>query len=125
MLRSWIACRPASYAPFGYLAYDHLAGLGIRFVEIPVEAARAVAAELGRRNLQISSLQGEFDVARDDVPGQLKPQLQTCNLFGVRLLFLSVKAGHTPLEPCTTACEPPAIWRPARASRSRLKPTPT
>jgi len=97
MLRSWIACRPASYAPFGYLAYDHLAGLGIRFVEIPVEAARAVAAELGRRNLQISSLQGEFDVARDDVPGQLKPQLQTCNLFGVRLLFLSVKAGHTPL----------------------------
>lgn len=97
MPRSWIACRPASYAAFERLACDHLAGLGIRFVEIPVVAAKQYAGDLGRLKLQISSLQGECDLARDDVARQLEPQMQVCKTHGVRLLFLSVNAGQTPL----------------------------
>ena len=107
MPRSWIACRPASYAPFGHLAYEHLAGLGIRFVEIPVAAARTSVGDLGRFEMQVSSLQGECDLAREDVAEQLEPQIKACELWGVRTLFVSVKAGQTPL---------PAVYERLRAA---------
>jgi sugar phosphate isomerase/epimerase len=98
MPQTRIACRPASYAPFGHLAFEHLAGLGIRFVEIPIAAARQSVADLAHFNMQVSSFQGECDLARNNIADQLEPQMEVCNLFGVDLLFLSVHAGHTPLS---------------------------
>jgi L-ribulose-5-phosphate 3-epimerase len=95
-----IACRVESYAPFVPLAYEHLAGLGIQHVEIPVPATAALngtRAELQRHGLTASSLHGECDVRRADVADQLAVQMPAFAALGARIMFVSVKAENTPL----------------------------
>ena len=75
-----IACRTASYAPFEALAYEHLAGVGVRQVEIPVptsDSIDATRAELDRHGLNASSLHGECDVGRVDVAAQVAGAILT------------------------------------------------
>jgi sugar phosphate isomerase/epimerase len=100
MAKSIIACRTSSYAPFAALAYEHLADLGIRFVEIPVPPpgeVDATRAALQRYGLSASSMHGECDVAQPDVAGQIAAQMPIFAAFGTRTMFVSVKAGRTPL----------------------------
>ena len=101
MSKSIIACRPYSYAPFLDVAYEHLASLDVRHVEIEVPAAEQLQAtreELDRHGIQASSLQGVFDVSRADPADQIAGQMPACEALGASLLFLSVKAGETPLD---------------------------
>lgn len=101
MSKPIVACRPQSYAPFTTLAYEHLAGLGIRHVEIEVpkpaelEPARA---ELQRHGLAASSLQAECDVRRADLPEQVAAQMPALATLGAGYMFVSAKAGDTPLD---------------------------
>ncbi len=100
MAKTIIACRTSSYAPFTALAYEHLAELGIRFVEIPVpppDEVDATRAALQRYGLSASSMHGECEVARPDIAGQIAAQMPTFAAFGTRTMFVSVKAGQTPL----------------------------
>jgi L-ribulose-5-phosphate 3-epimerase len=100
-MRTMIACRVASYAPFETLAYEHLAGLGVRYVEIAVPAAvelAAVSAELQRHGLSASTLHGQCDVARPDVAAQVAAQMPSFASLGTKIMFVSVKAGDTPLD---------------------------
>lgn len=100
MSKSIIACRTSSYAPFVALAYEHLAELGIRYVEIPVPQPRevdATRAALQRYGLSASSMQGECDVRRPDAAGQVADQMPVFAAFGTRIMFASVKADDTPL----------------------------
>jgi len=100
MSRSMIACRVSSYAPFEDRAYPHLAELGIRYVEIglpPPERAEVVRAELDRYGLVASSVHGECDVRRPDVVRRVRAQMPVLATLGAGLLFVSVKAGDTPL----------------------------
>jgi sugar phosphate isomerase/epimerase len=100
MAKSIIACRTSSYAPFAALAYEHLAELGIRFVEVPVPQPREVDSTRGalqRYGLSASSMHGECDVQRADVAGQIADQMPVFAAFGTRTMFVSVKAGDTPL----------------------------
>jgi len=101
MPRNIIAGRPYSYHPFEYLAYEHMAGLGLRHVEIVVpkpDELAATRAELARWGLTPSSMHGECDVQRADVAEQVAAQLPTLAQFGCRTLFVSVKAGETPRD---------------------------
>jgi L-ribulose-5-phosphate 3-epimerase len=101
MSQSPIACRTASYGPYEQLAYEHLASLGIRHVEIPVPSADqldATCAELARFGLTATSLHGNCDVSRPDVTEQVAAQMPALAALGAPLMFVSVKAGQTPVD---------------------------
>jgi len=97
---SWIACRPASYAPYEHVAFEHLASLGIRYVELPlpVEDPATLIEKLRRFGLQASSVQGFCDVTRDDTDGQIESQVPAIQALNARYLLVSVQAGGTPRE---------------------------
>jgi len=99
MSKNMIACRTQSYAPFVSLAYEHLASLGIRYVEIPVpkpEELDATRATLQRHGLCASSLHGECDISRPDIAAQIAAQMPVFAALGTKIMFVSVKAGETP-----------------------------
>jgi L-ribulose-5-phosphate 3-epimerase len=97
---SWIACRVASYAPYEHLAFEHLASLGIRFVEVPLptEDLPGLVSRLRHFGLQVSTVQGVCDVTRDDAAAQIESQVPALQALGARYLFVSVQAGSTPRE---------------------------
>jgi len=98
--QSIISCRPGSYAPFVHLAYEHLAGLGVRYVEIEVpkpEELEQVQAELTGYGLSAASLQARCDVRRPDVAAQVEAQMPAFQALRVKYMFVSCKADTTPL----------------------------
>lgn len=101
MSTSIIACRLASYTPFEAVAYEHLAALGIRFVEIPIPGPDdfdRVCAALKRHGLSASSLHAECDVRRPDVAQQVEHQMPAFAALGAKVMFTSTNAGDLPLE---------------------------
>jgi sugar phosphate isomerase/epimerase len=101
MSRSPIACRPHSYGPFAGIAYEHLASLGVRHVEIevpPTAELDAVRAELEQHGLTATSLQGVCDVQQSGVKDRIADQMPAFEALGARIMFVSVRADDTPLE---------------------------
>jgi sugar phosphate isomerase/epimerase len=101
MSSSPIACRPHSYGRFARLAYEHLASLGVRHVEIevpPAEQLEAARAELRLYQLTASSLQAAIDVQRPDAAAQVAAQLPAFAALGARIMFVSVRADKVPLH---------------------------
>ncbi len=99
--RSPIAVRPHSYAPFENVAYEHLAGLGVRCVEIaapPPDQLDATIAALRRFGLRATSVQAPLDLARDDAAAQVRSVCPTLRALDAAILFVSVKAGATPVS---------------------------
>lgn len=95
-----LACRVASYRPFEPLAYEHLASLGVRYVELraPVlDQLDETQAALRRFGLQACTLQGPCDLKRPDVAAQLEAQMPVFAALGARCMLLSVRADETPL----------------------------
>lgn len=100
MPKGIIACRVSSYGPFQRIAYEHLAGLGIRYVEIEAPRAKELArtqAALARFDLSVSSLHCQCDVSRPDTAAQVEAQMPILAALGARYMFVSVRAGRTPL----------------------------
>lgn len=94
MGKNIIACRLHSYAPFLDRAYEHLAGIGIRHVEIdvpPPEGLDATRAELERHGLSASSLHGQCDVHDPDIAAQIESQMPLFASLGAKILFVSVQ----------------------------------
>ncbi len=101
MARTIIACRTSSYGPYEALAYEHLASLGLRHVEILVPAPdqiEATKAALARFGLTASSLQAECDLSRPDVAEMVEAQMPAFAALGTRIMFVSAQAGETPRE---------------------------
>ncbi len=100
MARNIVACRVGSYGQFSSIAFEHLAGLGIRFVELMVPAPSELdrmLAELQRFGLSASSLHGECDVRRPDTSQQVRLQIPAFRALGTKIFFASVRADETPL----------------------------
>ncbi len=100
MPRSFVSCRVGSYGPFESIALDHIAALGLRYVELmcpPAERIGAVKAALEQRGLHAASLHGECDVGRPDCAAQVEAQMPAFTALGVPRMFVSCKAGDTPL----------------------------
>ncbi len=98
---SIIACRLSSYEPFEARAYEHLASLGLRHVEIPVpphDAVEATAAELRRHGLSASSLHGECDLSRCDLEGRIAEQMAAFEVLDCKIMFTSVQMGELPAD---------------------------
>jgi sugar phosphate isomerase/epimerase len=95
-----IACRMSSYGPFAEHGYEHLADLGIRFVEIlvpPADELRSTRTLLDRLGLQASSQHGAFDVTRGDLAAQVEGHMPALRELDTPYLFVSAKCGETPL----------------------------
>lgn len=95
---SWIACRVSSYGKYESVAYEHLASLGVRYVEIVAPAPDAVArvqTELRRYGLAVSSMHAECDVTQPDCAARVAAQLPVFQALGVRYMFVSCNAGTT------------------------------
>ena len=95
-----LACRVQSYAPFLAVAYEHLASLGIRHVELPVPQPADVAGvvqRLRQSGLTATTLHGECDVRRADVAATVAAQMPALAALGTRILFVSAKSDGTPL----------------------------
>jgi hypothetical protein len=72
----WLSCRVPSYREFGEIALEHIASLGIHWVEIRCPAPEDLTPrldELSRFNLQAATMQGRLDLTRDDIADQLEP----------------------------------------------------
>jgi len=93
---SLIACRVTSYGPFAAQAYEHIASLGLRHVEIRVPAPHELEqtrAALTRYGLSASTLQAACDLSRPDVAEQVAAQMPAFAALGCRIMFTTVKRG--------------------------------
>jgi inosose dehydratase len=103
--RSLIACRYSSYKPFAARAFEHIAAVGLRHVEILVPAANeleATAAALQRHGLRASSLHGQCDVSQADIAERVAAQMPAFTALGCKLMFVSVQRGDLPAETVST-----------------------
>ena len=101
MSESIIASRTANYGEFESIAMEHLASLGIRHVEIRVPSdgeVDATRAALAKHGLTAGSLQANCDVARSDIARRIEAQMPAFDALAARYMFVSVKAGQTPLD---------------------------
>ena len=101
MASSNIACRVSSYSPFDSIAFEHVAELGLKHVEIFVPGSEALSetkTQLDRYGLSASSMHGECDVSRPDLASAIRSQMPAFAALGTKYMFVSVKAGDTPLD---------------------------
>ena len=101
MAQTITACRTSSYGSYKALAYEHLASLGLRHVEIPMpapEQIEATKAALARFGLTASSLHGQCDLSRPDVAKMVEAQMPAFAALGTRIMFVSAQAGETPRD---------------------------
>ena len=99
--RGVIACRYSSYGPFAARAYEHVAALGLRHMEIVVPAADEIdgtAAALRAHGLAASSMHGECDLSRPDVAERVAALMPAFAALDCRLMFASVRRGELPAE---------------------------
>jgi L-ribulose-5-phosphate 3-epimerase len=94
MEQNLIAVNLNSYRKFRDNAFEHLAEIGVRHVEIPVPTSDdldAAIERLRRHGLWPSSLICRCDLSLD--PETMREQLSIGNAIGVELFFVSAKCG--------------------------------
>ncbi len=96
-----ISCRTASYKGFADRAPAHLASLGIRYVEViapPPEDVDRLRDSLAEHGLKAATVHGQCDVSHAHCAEQVQAQLPVLDALGSQYLFVSCKAGDTPLD---------------------------
>jgi sugar phosphate isomerase/epimerase len=97
MPQNIIAVNTGSYRKYREGAYAHLESIGVRHVEIGVPAPDQVPAVLQRlkdHGLTATSLNCPCDLAQD--PEGMREKLEVGKEMGVRIFFVSAKAGEMP-----------------------------
>ncbi len=92
-----VAVNLASYGKYREGALEHLASIGIRYVEVPVPPAEEVEtlrADLSRHGVQPSTLMASLDWKKDGWEKDFQSQLSTARDLGVSILFVSAHAGE-------------------------------
>jgi sugar phosphate isomerase/epimerase len=94
-----IACRLSCYGPFQAEALGHLAGLGVRAVEMHAPSAGeldSLCRRLDAHNLHVVTVQVALDIERRDAAEQLAPQLAIITRLGARQLLIAPRPGLRP-----------------------------
>lgn len=92
-----LSCRPATYGPHQNIAYDHLAEIGVKYVEMPIPAPDKVdeaLKRLERRGLSAATSQGRLDIQNPNIAQEFEQTAQITRQLGARLVFVSVNAGQ-------------------------------
>ena len=95
-MKNLLSCRTASYGKFADTAYEHIAAIGVRHVEIGLGSpseAKATRAELERHGLALGSLTVRLEIDSEDAAEQFKPWCEACVEMGARHIFTSVRTG--------------------------------
>ncbi len=96
-----LSCRTAIYRPFESIAFEHLASLGVRWVEVVAPEAAAAGTlrdELARHELSAASLHCRCDLARPDYADQIAALLPSFETLGVGIAFISAKIDESELD---------------------------
>jgi len=100
-MKNLLACRLSSYGRYQDAAWSHLPSLGVYHIEIPLPEPGQIDElrdKLRASGLAVSSVQGNCDVAAEDVAEQMARQFDLCRELGADRCFVSVKAGPLDLE---------------------------
>ena len=96
MMANLIACRLASYANYQDCAWWHLPQIGVSHVEVDLPQTEEEDATLRRQletsGLAISAFSGRCEVKDPQVVADLEYQFERCAAYGVKILFVSVRA---------------------------------
>jgi sugar phosphate isomerase/epimerase len=98
---SALAVRITSYGKFQDAAWEHLPGIGVHYLFLPVpkpEEVDALMQKLEKSGLKALVVRGDTDWSKDDCVDKLAGQLAVCEKMGVRFMFLSVKCNGAPKE---------------------------
>jgi len=91
---SALAVRITSYGKFQDAAWEHLPGIGVHYLFLPVpkpEEVDGMMQKLEKHGLKALVMRGDTDWSKDDCVDRLAGQLGVCEKMGVRHMFLSVK----------------------------------
>ena len=90
-----LSCRPASYQKFAGGAFEHLASIGVRWVEVSADPPNLdnVKAELDSHGLRAATVQGRCDLADADCAGKFRENVEFARALGANIIYVSVKAG--------------------------------
>jgi L-ribulose-5-phosphate 3-epimerase len=90
-----LGVRMLAYGKYQDAAWDHLASIGVHYVEIPMPAPGDVAAtqaKLREHKLAAIMLTGKTDLSKPECVQELAGQLKVCEQMGVKRMFLSAKS---------------------------------
>ncbi|MEX2726482.1 MAG: sugar phosphate isomerase/epimerase family protein [Candidatus Sigynarchaeum springense] len=95
MPKNILSCRVGSYGPFAMHAYEHLAEIGVHFIETGLpqgsEAIELLKDMLGEFKIQVASFQVGFDPLGKDFQKQIDEAIAACDAFGTKVIFTSIK----------------------------------
>lgn len=97
----WLSCRIPSYRDYESIALEHIASLGMQWVEARCPAPEDVAArvdELNQHNLRAATLQGRIDLTKDNIAEQLAPQLSAFASFDCQRLLIATPPLDIPFD---------------------------
>lgn len=92
-MKNIVSCRPSSYGRYADKAFEHLAQLGIKYVEIPMprpEDVDKVLKELERYGLSAASIQARCDIQSEKAAEEFKLAVEIANRLGAKRIFTSV-----------------------------------
>jgi sugar phosphate isomerase/epimerase len=95
MAKNMLSCRLGSYGPFAMHAYEHLAEIGVHYIETQApqgaEAVELLKDILGEFKIQVASFQAGFDPLGKDFQKEIDDALAACASFGTKVIFTSIK----------------------------------
>lgn len=101
MTSIWLSCRIPSYREFEAIALEHVAMLGIQWLEIRCPQADQVdarLAELQQFNLRAASMQGRVDLTQDNISEQLASQLPAFKKFDCSRMLIATPPLEIPKD---------------------------
>lgn len=95
-MKNILSCRPGSYGRYQNIAYEHLAEIGVKYVEYgmpKLEDVPKVLAELGKFGLSAASISGSCNVSDENVAEAFEMQAKIAAEMKAMMIFVSVRAG--------------------------------
>ncbi len=96
-----LACNLGSYGKYREVALEHLASIGLKHVELaapPVAEAAAVKQQLADHGLSATTVMAPCPCDRADLADTFDAVFESANVLGAKVIFVSAKAGETPLD---------------------------
>lgn len=96
-----LSCNLGSYGKYQSIALEHLASIGVRHVEIGVPSpaeCEATKARLAAHGLSATTVMAPCPVDNPELPKLFEPVFEAAVHLGAMAIFVSAKAGDTPLQ---------------------------
>jgi sugar phosphate isomerase/epimerase len=100
-MQNIISCRPSSYGKYIDKAYEHLAKMGIRHIEMPMprlEEVEGLLEKICRCGLSVASIDAPCNIHSENISEEFKLPVELAKQVGAKRIFISVHTGETPKE---------------------------